>query len=167
MGDLIELDMMVKLISKVSPPFITVYTKLKSDGSNKATWYNNRYTYIVWDSNALTHGTNYLLRARLASGPAVGSFSNFTNIDLILDTVSSTSQTITATDEVLYISIGTDSGSSANNVELVMYACNIFSNNGNYRNNFTNAEVVNKFLMQNMTNLYSNFTINPTPSELA
>ena len=160
-GDsLIELDMCVRIINKVSPPFVTVYTKPKVGGigaypKNAASWYNARYTYIVNNTSSLVNNTNYLFRARPNGGSAVGSFAGFTPVDLTLDTFSSTANaTLLPTDEILAISIGSDSSSSAGNVEFIQHSLGIYSTNGNTLYLFSNDPIATRYLKHKISDLY-------------
>ena len=153
-ASLIELDMGVRIINKVSPPFITVYTKLQAQ-NNAASWYNARYTYIVNDTSSLVNNTNYLFRARIAAGAAVGHFAGFTPVDLTLDTFSSSAgKTLQPTDEILAISIGSDSSSSAGNVEFIQHSLGVYSTNGNTLYLFSNDPVVTRYLKHKLSDVF-------------
>ena len=67
---------------------------------------------------------------------------------------SSDMSTFDPADEIYAISIGTNSGSAAGNVECVIHKLNIFSNNGNYSNLFTNAAPLNKYLKENLDSVF-------------
>jgi hypothetical protein len=163
-GSLLELNIPVKLVSKVSTPFVTVYTKTKSSG-NQASWYNARATYLVSNasSSSLTAGGNYLLRALVSGTNLVGSLSGFSAIDLIKD-ASTSPGTMYPEDEILAISIGTNSGADAGTVECVIHTLNVFSSNGNYMHQFSNEGPMNKFLLDKVDTLYTNLGQSPVPS---
>lgn len=170
-GSLLELNIPVKLVSIVSSPFVTVYTKIKTNdplnpaNNNVASWYNAKATYIVSSasSSTLTAGGNYLLRALVSGTNLVGSLSGFSPIDLIKDASTSPGNML-PNDEILAISIGTNSGAAAGNVECVIHTLNVFSSNGNYMHHFSNEGPMNKFLLDKVDTLYTNLGQSPVPS---
>jgi hypothetical protein len=153
-ASLVELNMCLRLINKSSPPFITVYTKLRATG-NAASWYHARYTYIVNDTSSLENNTNYLFTARIAPGSAVGRFAGFKKVNLTLDTFSSTANaTLLPNDEILAITIGSDSSAAAGRVEFIMNSLSVHSTNGNYRHIFSNDPVVIRYLKHKLSDVF-------------
>jgi hypothetical protein len=168
-GSLLELNIPVKLVSKVSSPFVTVYTKIKPNdplnpaNNNAASWYNAKATYVVSNTSSLTAGGNYLLRALVSGTNLVGSLSGFSAIDLIKEGFVSPG-TMYPEDEILAISIGTNSVADPGTVECVIHTLNVFSSNGNYMHQFSNEGPMNKFLLDKVDTLYTNLGQSPVPS---
>ena len=147
-----ELDIPLRLVNNVSKPFITVYTALQTSG-NASSWYHAKYTYIA--KQTVTPNTNYLFRALISGSSAVGSLTGFTALDLELDTFSSTpSNPLLPTDNILFIAVGTDSGSAAGNVECVIHSLNVFSSNGNVAYQLSNADVQSKYIAKQVSQLF-------------
>ena len=152
-GSLLEVALPVRLISTVSRPFITVYT-VKGATGNAGSWYKAKYTYAV--ESALTANKDYLLRFKFLSTDAcVINEPGLTNVDLIKAT--SSLGLIESGDAILALSIGTDSGSSAGNVECVIFGCKMLSTNGNAYHTFSNSDVMNKYLMAKVAEIYATF----------
>ena len=152
-GSLLEVALPVRLISTVSRPFITVYT-VKGATGNAGSWYKAKYTYTV--ESALTANKDYLLRFKFLSTDAcVINEPGLTNVDLIKAT--SSLGLIESGDAILALSIGTDSGSSAGNVECVIFGCKMLSTNGNAYHTFSNSDVMNKYLMAKVAEIYATF----------
>lgn len=169
-ASLLELNIPVKLVSKVSTPFVTVYTKPKPNdlnpaNNNVASWYNAKATYLVSNASSLTLTAegNYLFRALVSGTNLVGSLSGFSAIDLIKDASTSPGNML-PNDEILAISIGTNSIAAAGNVECVIHTLNVFSSNGNYMHLFSNEGPMNKFLLDKVDTLYTNLGQSPVPS---
>jgi len=150
LGSLIEINMPVRVVNATSVPFITIYTKPTGNG-DEALWYHTRYTYVA----SVAAEGYYLFRVRIAGGDAVGSHSNFTQVDLSYNSQNSSDMsTFDPADEIFGIAIGTNSAAAAGNVECVIHKLNIFSNNGNYSNLFSNAAPLNKYLKENLDSVF-------------
>lgn len=161
-ASLLEINILVKLISITSSPFINVYTKLKSSG-NAASWYNAKYTYEITSTSGLEANGNYLLRAPISGSTLVGSYSGFTSVNL---TKTSTSVgTILPDDEILFVSIATNSAATAGNVNCLIHELDFYSTHGNFAHQFSNADVMNKFLLGKIDNVYATMGQNPLPSQ--
>jgi DNA-binding ferritin-like protein len=126
-GDVNEINIPIALISKTSVPFITIYTKLKTGGPNESSWYSAKKTWTLdgdgagLDQARLVNGGQYLFRVNVNAPSLTATYADFTNIDLKPSIVAtSTRGTMNLSDEILSISIGTDSGSAANNVEFIV-----------------------------------------------
>ena len=151
-ASLLEMDFPVRLVSNVSRPFITVYTT-KTGSNDAASWYHSKHTYIV--NETVNANTNYLFRAVVSGASAVGSLSGFTNLDLVLDPISSTpNNPLEPTDTIYAIAIGTDSGSAAGNVECVIHGLYVHSTNGNVAFHLSNNDVVHKYIGTKLSQLY-------------
>ena len=179
-SDLKEINMPVNLINTVSSPFFTVYTKFQGprtvdDGNgnqvnnwgvgkqNGAHWYHGKYTFQLPPS---TSKGKYNLRISLnkvvdnkviidGSAPHNGSYAGFSNLNLVISSNSNIEGSaipipFLATDEILSCSFGTDSGSSAGNVELILTAINYYCTPGNVGFRFSNADVLAKKLKATM-----------------
>jgi len=147
-----ELDIRLRLVNNVSAPFITFYTA-KTGSNDAASWYHAKYTYIA--NQSLTANTNYLFRVLVSGSSAVGSLSGFSNVDLTLDSYSSTpNSTLLATDTILFIAVSSNSSSAAGNVECVIHGLDIHSTNGNVAYHLSNNDVVHKYIGTKLTQLY-------------
>jgi hypothetical protein len=157
-----EIAVPVRLISAVSRPFVTVYTARKGDGTDGASWYNARYSYVV--NMDLSANTDYLLRAKFfTAGTCVINEVGCKNVELVPATAAISGAgganvgTMALGDSILFMSIGTDSGSAAGNVECIIYGCKMLSTNGNAYHTFSNADVMNKYLMAKVADMYATF----------
>jgi hypothetical protein len=158
-----EIAVPVRLISAVSRPFVTVYTAPKGNGTDgPGGWYNARYSYVV--NMDLSANTDYLLRAKFfTEGPCVINEVGCKNVELVLATAAISGGnganvgTMSLGDSILFMSIGTDSGSAAGNVECIIYGCKMLSRNGNAYHTFSNADVMNKYLMAKVAEIYATF----------
>lgn len=150
-ASLLEMDFPVRIVNAVSNPFITVYTKITGTGDDKS-WYHGRYTYNVTQS--LTANTNYLFRALISGASAVGSLTGFTNVNLSIENFTSSTHPLLPTDEILFISIGTNSSSAAGNVEFVLHGLYLHSSNGNVAYQLSNRDVVSKYIASKVSDLF-------------
>jgi hypothetical protein len=150
-ASLLEMDIPLRLVNNVSNAFITVYTKPTGTGDDKS-WYHGRYTYNVTQS--LTANTNYLFRALISGASVVGSLSGFTNVNLSIEGFTSSTHPLLPTDEILFISIGTDSSSAAGNVECVIHGLYLHSTNGNVAYQLSNRDVLSKYMADKVNQLF-------------
>ena len=148
-----EINLPVRVISTGDTPFITVYTKPQSSG-NAAGWYHARYTYVC--KQTLTANTNYNFRALISGESHAGTFPYYTNINLELDPLTSTANNpLLPSDNILFISIGTDSGAGpVGKIECVINGCNILSSNGNVQNKLSNSDVLQKYISGKISQLF-------------
>ena len=147
-----ELDIRLRLVNNVSAPFITFYTA-KTGSNDAASWYHAKYTYIA--NQSLTANTNYLFRVLVSGASAVGSLSGFSNVDLTLDSYSSTPNSpLASTDTIFAIAVSSNSSSAAGNVECVIHGLDIHSTNGNIAFHLSNNDVVHKYIGTKLTQLY-------------
>ena len=148
-----EINLPLRVISTGDTPFITVYTK-KTGSGDAASWYHARYTYIC--NTILTANTNYNFRALISGESHVGTFPNYANINLVLDTLTSTpNNPLLSTDNILFISIGTDSSAGpVGKIECVINGCNIISSNGNVHNKLSNTDVLQKYILRKLAEVF-------------
>jgi len=157
MESLAEIDLAVYLASKTSTPFVTVYTKTKPGGDNQASWYHSKRTYVLLNSG-LTSGNekNYLFRARLSSGNAVGTQPGRKAVDLEIENfTTSIGSDATPQDEILAISVGTNSAAAAGNVEFVLSSVKVFSSNDNVNYVFSNNDPLTQLIVSKVNELYT------------
>ena len=138
-----EMDFPVRLVNNSSKPFITVYTKPTGSNDDKS-WYHSKYTYVA--NETLAPNSNYLFRALISGESAVGNLSNFTNVDLTMESFTSSTRPLDPTEEILFISIGTDSSAAAGRVECVIHGLYVQSTNGNVAYHLSNRDVLNKHI---------------------
>ena len=164
---LLEVGILVKLLSRQSLPFLTIYTKLKASG-NSASWYNAKHTYIC-DNSVLTdvpvNERNFLLAVGV-NKTSVGQFSGFRKVELNKDEYSSRGS-ILPDDEILAMSIGSDSSAAAGNVDFVLHSLICLSTNGNYSHLFSNNDVLQHFLLNKMDDVYASLEQTLPSSEIA
>lgn len=119
-GDLRYVRLNLHLFSRVSTPFLTVYTKATGTG-DAGGWYKSKRTYVVANA-AVNNNTNYCFYINW-NGYSVAPFTvAHNNVALSLTTVGG-GGAVGAFDssEVLFAySIGTDSGSARGNVEFIL-----------------------------------------------
>ena len=135
---------------------------------NGASWYHGKYTFIVPPS--VTSKGKYNFRASTSkivndlvvvdgSAPHNGSYMGFSNVNMIISTLNSNIEgnsfglaviPFRGDDQILACSFGTDSGSSAGNVEFILSAINYYCSAGNVGYRFNNADVLGKKLKATM-----------------
>ena len=119
-GDLRYIRMNLHVFSRVSTPFLTVYTKTTGTG-DAGGWYKSKRTYLIANAAALSNNTNYCFYMNW-NGYSVAPFTvAHNNVALSLTTVGSGAVGAFGSGEVLFAySIGTDSGSARGNVEFIL-----------------------------------------------
>ena len=134
----------LKLLNKVSAPFITVYTKPTGSG-DAASWYKARRTYIV-PAVTLTNGQNYNFWAEVGAVCPVPSVQGHTNVKLVVDSFSSRGS-MSQTDQILLIAISSNSSSNAGNVEFILKQFDIIKSNETLNYLVSNDELYTSFNM--------------------
>lgn len=126
-GDLRYIRLNLHIFSRVSVPFLTVYTKATGSGDFGG-WYKSKRTYVIQNptssSSPLTaDNENYCFYMNW-NGYSVLPFTvAHQNADLSLSTVGGGASAVGgfgSGEVVLAYTIGTDSGSSAGNVEFIL-----------------------------------------------
>ena len=121
-GDLRYIRLNLHVFSRVSTPFLTVYTKATGAG-DAGGWYKSKRVYVVAAAaaNALSNNTNYCFYMNW-NGYSVAPFTvAHNNVALSLTTVGGGAVGAFGSGEVLFAySIGTDSGSARGNVEFIL-----------------------------------------------
>jgi hypothetical protein len=121
-GDLRYIRLNLHVFSRVSTPFLTVYTTATGTG-DAGGWYKSKRVYVVANAAAaaLSNNTNYCFYMNW-NGYSVAPFTvAHNNVALSLTTVSSGAVGAFGSGEVLFAySIGTDSGSARGNVEFIL-----------------------------------------------
>lgn len=165
--DIYALYLHLHVVNTVSTPFLTVYTKPRAgflSAANGSTWYKCRKTYLA-NSASLSALGNYTFVVPLATdsnlyAPAKHGHSR---VDLALDEQSSRYRDVNTQsvdlpdDEILFFSVGTNSGAAAGNVKFVLSGVDIQTATGIYPFNFSNVQVLEKFNVEKMQALYSYF----------
>jgi hypothetical protein len=105
------------LISTASPPIVTIYSVPKKDGTDAASWYNAKQSWAVNDTTQLTAFKDYTFYTNNNNPYYVEP--GYTTFALTLQTAFSKG-TIAATDQILTISVGTNSAASAGQAEFVL-----------------------------------------------
>lgn len=122
-GDLRYVRLNLHVFSRISTPFLTVYTKATGTG-DAGGWYKSKRVYVVANAAAaLNNNTNYCFYMNW-NGYSVSPFTvAHSDVALSLTTVGGSSGAVGAfgSGEVLFAySIGTDSGSARGNVEFIL-----------------------------------------------
>jgi hypothetical protein len=121
-GDLRYIRMNLHVFSRVSTPFLTVYTQATGAG-DAGGWYKSKRVYVVTNTaaSALSNNTNYCFYMNW-NGYSVAPFTvAHNNVALSLTTVGGGAVGAFGSGEVLFAySIGTDSGSARGNVEFIL-----------------------------------------------
>ena len=117
-GDLRYIRLNLHVFSRVSTPFLTVYTKATGAG-DAGGWYKSKRVYVV--ATELNNNTNYCFYMNW-NGYSIAPFTvAHNNVALSLTTVSGGAVGAFGSGEVLFAySIGTDSGSARGNVEFIL-----------------------------------------------
>jgi hypothetical protein len=122
-GDLRYVRLNLHVFSRVSTPFLTVYTKATGSGDTGG-WYKSKRVYVVANAvGTLSNNTNYCFYVNW-NGYSVAPFTvAHSDVALSLTTVGGSSGAVGAfaSGEVLFAySIGTDSGAARGNVEFIL-----------------------------------------------
>jgi hypothetical protein len=122
-GDLRYIRLNLHIFSRISTPFLTVYTKATGAG-DAGGWYKSKRTYVVANALAvLSNNTNYCFYMNW-NGYSVLPFTvAHNNVALSLTTVGGSSGAVGSfgSGEVLFAySIGTDSGAARGNVDFIL-----------------------------------------------
>jgi hypothetical protein len=121
-GDLRYIRLNLHVFSRVSTPFLTVYTQT-TGVDDSGGWYKSKRVYVVANAEAaaLSNNTNYCFYMNW-NGYSVAPFTvAHTNVALSLTTVEGGAVGAFGSGEVLFAySIGTDSGAARGNVEFIL-----------------------------------------------
>jgi hypothetical protein len=121
-GDLRYIRLNLHVFSRVSTPFLTVYTQA-TGVDDAGGWYKSKRVYVVANAAAaaLSDNTNYCFYINW-NGYSVAPFTvAHTNVALSLTTVEGDAVGAFGSGEVLFAySIGTDSGAARGNVEFIL-----------------------------------------------
>ena len=160
------------VINPVSSVFLTIYTKRISDKVYTADelplggsgWYKCKRTFIVdYTKATLVSGpSSFTIKIDATAPDAVVSY-NHKKVDMMISDVASSSKTTNSSganvdlpgDEILFFSIGTDSGSAAGNVSTIVSAFRIQQSSGVSTFTFENADVLADHMNKKMIALYS------------
>ena len=168
-GDVKAMYLELCAISVVSMPFITIYTLPKFDGKDYIepslgyAWYRSKKTFIAKrsDANPLVPYSNYNMVVKLDSTVDTYDSPYFTRNDAELDTTATggTRNTLNMadTDEIMYFTISSDSGSSAGNVECIIGKFKIQLASGINEFVFSNANVFADYMKQKQIELWRSF----------
>jgi hypothetical protein len=120
-GDLRYIRLNLHVFSRVSTPFLTVYTKATGSG-DAGGWYKSKRVYVVAAAAAeLSNNTNYCFYMNWNGYSVVPFTVAHNNVALSLTTVGGGAVGAFGSGEVLFAySIGTDSGSARGNVEFIL-----------------------------------------------
>ena len=153
-GSLLELSLPAVLLSKLGAPMITLYTKLKESG-NQTTWYHSKITW--WLSNpslALQNiGKKVLLQALVSGTTSSTKYLGFTPVQFEVST-QNTKGTMLDTDEILAISVGTDSSAAAGKLNHVISGLFMSSTNDNVFYKLSNVDVQQNLILEKMAQLF-------------
>jgi hypothetical protein len=123
-GDLRYIRLNLHVFSRVSVPFLTVYTKATGSGDFGG-WYKSKRTYVIQNPSMVlaAENTNYCFYMNW-NGYSVLPFTvAHQNAGLSLSTVGGGASAVGgfgSGEVVLAYTVGTDSGSSAGNVEFIL-----------------------------------------------
>lgn len=120
-GDLRYIRLNLHIFSRISTPFLTVYTKATGSGDTGG-WYKSKRTYVVANALAvLSNNTNYCFYMNW-NGYSVAPFTvAHNNVALSLTSVAGGAVGSFGSGEVLFAySIGTDSGAARGNVDFIL-----------------------------------------------
>jgi len=109
-------------------PYITIYTKPKSSG-NVSSWYHSKVSYMLPQSHVVSvENPHYLLKIAKAGYENLVTMPGTVELNLVESTDSSGTQgTMEDNDDILAISISTNSGAEVGSVEIVLSQIGIIS----------------------------------------
>jgi hypothetical protein len=156
-GDVKAMYLELCAISVVSMPFITIYTLPKFDGKDHidesgSSWFRSAKTFVT--GTGLVPYSNYNMVVNLKNVDTYDS-PYFTRHDT--NTVSSSSRNLlnmSDNDEIMYITIGSDSGSSVGNVECIIGKFKLQLESGINEFVFSNTIVFAEYMKQKQIQLW-------------
>ena len=156
-SDLHQLFFELKLINITSCPFITVYTKTDSITPNAASWYKSSRTFEMLDKSGLVPGSYCCYMKFNAQSPNPVSYAHTIRSLTFSDVVANIRGAFDASEEILFFSFGTDSGTAIGNVELICKSVCVQSSKGTQNFIFSNIHVESKAVATQLNNLYQYF----------
>ena len=167
-GDIKAMYLELCAPSVVSMPFITIYTTKKNDGLDyvptasidgpnpPASWYRSKATYIRNDTDTLVAGSVYNMVTNL-KGVDTFNPTYFTRHDTKLDTYSSRNYLVNMqdTDNIMYITISSDSSSAVGNVECIISKFKLQLESGINEFVFSNTHVFANYMKQRQSQLWN------------
>jgi hypothetical protein len=115
--------------SNDSSPFITIYTKPEASG-NYASWYHSAMTYVVNQSITPVINTNYTYFENVSGTCPNPSHYASTLVGMQQSSVNNPRGTYLPTQQILAITIGTNSASPVNAVECVFQKLGVMTASG-------------------------------------
>ena len=167
-GDIKAMYLELCAPSVVSMPFITIYTTKKNDGLDyvptasidgpnpPASWYRSKATYIRNDTDTLVAGSVYNMVTNL-KGVDTFNPTYFTRHDTKLDTYSSRNYLVNMqdTDNIMYITISSDSSAAVGNVECIISKFKLQLATGINEFVFSNTHVFANYMKQRQSQLWN------------
>ena len=152
-SDLKQMFFEMYLINNRSIPFITVYTKPTGTG-DAASWFKSSRTFEVRNTT-LVNNTNYCCYYKFDSSVSDPYAYNHINQPLLqTDVVANIRGPFLPTEQVMFFSFGTDSGSAIGNVEFICRSVSVQSSKGTVNNLLSNIHVDNLALSTQVNSLY-------------
>jgi len=152
--------------SIVSMPFITIYTKSKGNSTDYidpaygSSWYRSKKTYMRNDTDTLVAKSYYNMVAKLDATVDTFNPAYFIRHNTKLDITGNGTKNLdnmSDDDEILYFTIGSDSGSSVGNVECIISKFKIQLATGIYEFVFSNADVFTDYMKRKQVELWKSF----------
>ena len=131
---------------------------LQNDG-NDFSWYRSRATYTRNATDTLVAGSNYNMVSNLKNVDTFNS-NYLIRHDTVLDTTSVGSKNLANmldTDDIMFFSIGSDSGSSVGNVECIISKFRLQLETGICEFVFSNTHVFVDYMKQKQIELWRSF----------
>jgi hypothetical protein len=156
-SDMHQLFFELNLLNVTSCPFITVYTKTDSVTPNAASWFKSSRTFEMLDKSGLVPGSYCCYMKFNAESPNPVSYAHKPRALTITDVVANMRGAFDSSEEILFFSIGTDSGTAIGNVEFICKTVCIQSAKGTQNFIFSNIHVESKAVATQLNNLYQYF----------
>ena len=156
-SDMYQLFFELNLLNVTSTPFITIYTKMDSVTPNGASWYKSKRTYEMLNKVGLVAGTYCCNMKFNSASPDPVSYAHTVRQMTFSDVVSNSVGAYDSSEEIMFFSFGTDSGSSIGNVEFICKSVCIQSSKGTQKFIFSNIHVESRQIGIQLNNLYQYF----------
>jgi hypothetical protein len=156
-SDMHQLFFELNLLNITSTPFITIYTKMDSITPNGASWYKSRRTFELLDKVGLVAGSYCFNMKFNAESPDPVSYAHTVRQMTLSDVLVNSVGAFDASEEILFFSFGTDSGSAIGNVEFICKSVCVQSEKGTQNFVFSNIHVESRAIGIQLNNLYQYF----------
>jgi hypothetical protein len=156
-SDMHQLFFELNLLNITSTPFITIYTKMDSITPNGASWYKSKRTFEMLNKTGLVAGSYCFNMKFNSESPDPVSYAHTVRQLTFSDVVANSVGAYASSEEIMFFSLGTDSGSAIGNVEFIGKSVCVQSAKGTQNFVFSNIHVESRAIGIQLENLYQYF----------